>query len=527
MLSIVVIFHNMVREAERTLYSLSANYQSGVTNSEYEVIAIDNGSGNPLNAEQVEKFESAFSYHFFETASVSPAAAVNHGARLANGDHLVVIVDGARMVTPGIVNASLRSLQSYPNPFVIALAFHLGPDVQNASMLQGYDQAEEDRLLKTINWRRDGYRLFEIATLAQSSASGFFGGTPAECSWFAMPRLDFLDLGGFDEQFQTPGGGLINHDFLHRAMQQDDITPVILLGEGTFHQFHGGVATNVPMADHPMSLYQEEYETIRGRPYYWESSSPPFYTGAIRRAAMKFMEFGDARGTQDEERVGGTVSYLDVLDRLHRELCPAHYLEIGVRHGKSLILARGPATGVDPAPDVKCNLPSEVNILPITSDDFFADPPDELEPDFCFIDGLHHFECALRDFMNVERHAAPGAVVAIDDVFPNHFAQAERKRRTQVWTGDVWQLIEIFKKYRSDLGTLLLDVAPTGMLLIRGLDPSNRVLWENYDKIVRRTNKCAKPPQSILERHGAIQPTDEQFSRFFASIKRDQKKSEK
>ena len=48
-LSIVTIFHNMCREAERTLYTLSADYQEDVTIYDYEVIAIDNvGNTNTL-----------------------------------------------------------------------------------------------------------------------------------------------------------------------------------------------------------------------------------------------------------------------------------------------------------------------------------------------------------------------------------------------------------------------------------------------------------------------------------------------
>lgn len=42
LLSVVVITHNMRREAERTLLSLSTAYQKGVEASEYEVIVIDN-----------------------------------------------------------------------------------------------------------------------------------------------------------------------------------------------------------------------------------------------------------------------------------------------------------------------------------------------------------------------------------------------------------------------------------------------------------------------------------------------------
>jgi hypothetical protein len=48
---------------------------------------------------------------------------------------------------------------------------------------------------------------------------------------------------------------------------------------------------------------------------------------------------------------------------------------------------------------------------------------------------MHLFEYALRDFMNVEHCAAPGAIVVIDDIFSSHPAQAERKRRTRAWTG--------------------------------------------------------------------------------------------
>jgi len=47
-LSIVVIFHNMRREAQRTLHSLSKAYQRNVDDLDYEVIAIDNASERPM-----------------------------------------------------------------------------------------------------------------------------------------------------------------------------------------------------------------------------------------------------------------------------------------------------------------------------------------------------------------------------------------------------------------------------------------------------------------------------------------------
>jgi Glycosyl transferase family 2 len=224
-------------------------------------------------------------------------------------------------------------------------------------------------------------------------------------------------------------------------------------------------------------------------------------------------------GTNAEESIGGTTSYLDVLDRLHRELRPAHYLEIGVRHGRSLTLARGPATGVDPAPTIDCDLPASTKVVSLTSDDFFAAATPELSPDFCFIDGLHLFEYALRDFMNIEGRAAPGAVVVIDDIFPNHPAQAARERRTRAWTGDVWRLIDILRIYRGDLFALALDTGPTGLLLIAGLDPKNRLLSDNYDAIVRQAIDWPGPPQGVLQRRGAIDPSGGYLAQVIETLK--------
>ena len=52
-LSVVVVFHDMAREAPRTLHSLSPAYQRDLVTADYEVIAIDNGSTRPLDAAMV------------------------------------------------------------------------------------------------------------------------------------------------------------------------------------------------------------------------------------------------------------------------------------------------------------------------------------------------------------------------------------------------------------------------------------------------------------------------------------------
>lgn len=288
-LSIIVIFHNMARESPRTLLSLSDRYQRGVSSEDYEVIAIDNSSVQPLNPEMVVGSGRNFRHKHHQTNSASPVEAINVGIEMARGTAIAVIVDGARMASPGIVAWTLKALELAKDPLIGALSWHLGPDVQNKSMLNGYDQATEDALLHEIGWPEDGYRLFEIATLAQSSSCGFLGGIPRELSWFCMSASSLVELGGYDPKFLSPGGGLVNHDIVLRALARPSVTPIMLLGEGVFHQIHGGVATNVKLSDHPMPIFKQEYRLLRGQPYRWNPIENVYYIGAMANTASRFI----------------------------------------------------------------------------------------------------------------------------------------------------------------------------------------------------------------------------------------------
>lgn len=222
-----------------------------------------------------------------------------------------------------------------------------------------------------------------------------------------------------------------------------------------------------------------------------------------------------------EELIQGQTEYVHVLADLHEALAPRCYLEIGVRFGRSLALARGPAVGIDPAPEIRVDLPASTQIYATTSDDFFRENRQTkiiAQLDFAFIDGLHQFEAALRDFMNIERLAAPDAIVAIDDVLPNHPAQAERQRRTRVWTGDVWRLVPVLQRWRPDLVLALLDTSPSGLLLVGGLDPGNRVLWEQYNPIVRQALTMGDPPPSVLNRTQAMPLLNQAYDNLRAEL---------
>lgn len=246
----------------------------------------------------------------------------------------------------------------------------------------------------------------------------------------------------------------------------------------------------------------------------------PAFTRAMFRKAVIATDYRGLPGSSAEEAWAGHLDYLQVLDRLHRELAPRQYLEIGVRTGASLALARCRATGVDPAPAIKETLGSQTQLITATSDEFFESEASDLSLDLAFIDGMHLFEFALRDFMNIERRAAAGAVVAIDDIFPNHPVQAERQRRSRTWTGDVWRFVELLRAHRPDLYLQTLDTTPTGLLFVAGLDPSNRVLWQRYNELVEQAARDpAAIPARVLQRQGALHPTGHEAERFFLRLR--------
>jgi hypothetical protein len=106
--------------------------------------------------------------------------------------------------------------------------------------------------------------------------------------------------------------------------------------------------------------------------------------------------------------------------------------------------------------------------------------------DFAFIDGMHLFEYALRDFMNLERYCSRESVILFHDCYPSARIHAEREPQTVVWCGDVWKLIPCLRDQRPDLNVRAIDVHPEGMGIITGLDPDSATLRESYDEIEAR-----------------------------------------
>jgi SAM-dependent methyltransferase len=229
-------------------------------------------------------------------------------------------------------------------------------------------------------------------------------------------------------------------------------------------------------------------------------------------------------GTPEQEAARGTEDRLVTLDRIHYVLRPRSYVDIGAGEGGSLRLARGAAVGVDPRLRLEGEKPQNAALFEMTSDDFF-----ELEAagaiagpiDVAFVDGMHLFEHALRDFMNLERLSSPAGLIVVDGVLPRHPDQAERVRKTRLWAGDVWRLPVVLAARRPGLILMSLDVEPTGLLLIAGLDPTDRTLWDDYNSVVRcGLTDPAELPRSVIERADALDPLDRPVRRLLGGLRR-------
>ena len=120
-------------------------------------------------------------------------------------------------------------------------------------------------------------------------------------------------------------------------------------------------------------------------------------------------------------------------------------------------------------------------------DDFFATgfaSRNDIRFDFAFLDGLHHFEVLLRDFINTEKLMAPGGVIALHDCCPSSVEMTVRDQISGAWTGDVWKTLLILLRHRPDLEIRVAKAAPTGLVVIRGADPSSIVLTDAYEDLV-------------------------------------------
>jgi len=189
-------------------------------------------------------------------------------------------------------------------------------------------------------------------------------------------------------------------------------------------------------------------------------------------------------------------TYRDFLKVLHEKKYEM-YFEIGSCDGSSLSLSQSPSVAIDPN--------YQLTLDPVGNKDFcllFQEKSDyffeETLPKFphlkCqlgFIDGMHLFEYALRDFINLAKNSSEKPLFLFHDVLPWNYEMATRdykkipRGKGEPWTGDIWKLIPIFINLGMEKNMKILTAAPSGLLAIS--NPSNDLitkLEDDFDRIV-------------------------------------------
>ena len=130
------------------------------------------------------------------------------------------------------------------------------------------------------------------------------------------------------------------------------------------------------------------------------------------------------------------------------------YLEVGVEAGHTFSkIAITNKTAVDPI--FRFDFKSmDGSFHQTTSDEFLLEAVSKnAKFDFIFLDGLHHWEFALRDFINATLLSHKKTIIIIDDVLPSDYFSQLRSQsdcvkfkkiyniKDENWMGDVYKII--------------------------------------------------------------------------------------
>ncbi|RED18423.1 class I SAM-dependent methyltransferase [Pontivivens insulae] len=187
------------------------------------------------------------------------------------------------------------------------------------------------------------------------------------------------------------------------------------------------------------------------------------------------------------------LNYRRFLRQMHARIPVEWYMEIGCRTGDTLAGVTAKTIGVDPFFRVEANVIRQKPVFMAfqqTSDEFFASKfleRNDVRLSLSFLDGMHLFEYLLRDFIGTERNSLHEGAILMHDCCPSTEEMTTRDLDNLpkgAWTGDVWKILPILQRWRPDLIVDVLDCSPTGIVIVRNLDPDNRVLEQNYDEII-------------------------------------------
>ncbi len=291
-LSIVVVVHRMSRQAENTLRSFAAPYQLHMDPADFEIIVVENESEDLLGEERACAIAPNIRFFLRANEGRSPVPALVFGIGEARSDHLGLVIDGARMVTPRVLHYASAAFRITEDAVVAIPGYHLGANEQHRN--PGHDEEVERRLLARINWLTDGYRLFEVSTFFRGRHQHGYLLPLMESNCVFFSRSAYEQIGGVETRFDMVGGGMVNLDLYKRLVERRGAQLFVTPGEGTFHQFHGGVTTTASDdREDLLAAFRDQYAQIRGT-HYTFAETPHRLLGAVTGWALPALEFSSS-----------------------------------------------------------------------------------------------------------------------------------------------------------------------------------------------------------------------------------------
>jgi hypothetical protein len=284
----------MPNQAWNTLLSLTPAYQKNADQEQYEVLVVENRSKNCIPAKRIRSLPDNFTYISREESSISPARAINEGLKKCRGQSIGLLIDGARMLTPRVIEFALQGLQ-IENAIVTVPGYYLTEfatlDKPSKSILR-----YERNLLRSLSWVNKGYSLFRQACFSNGNRHGFFHPImESNALFFSRKAIDAAN--GIDENFNLKGGGSVNLH-LYRLLTTATAAPIIVLhGEANLHQFHGGTSTTKGKEREQLVV---EFKKQLDR--YWPDgfksvTREPYLLGTISAEALPLIERSIIEGT--------------------------------------------------------------------------------------------------------------------------------------------------------------------------------------------------------------------------------------
>lgn len=323
-LSIVLIVYNMPRQAMNTLYSLSSAYQKNIAIEDYEIIVVENSSANNLDQTEVKQLLPNSRYFLRDESGVSPVHAINFGFQQCRAAMIGLMIDGARMLTPRVLEYVLMAQRIDDNALIAVPGYNLGPVEHQLAAEHNYSEAIEKEQLQHIQWQQNGYRLFDISSLGGANPTGVINPLLESNCVFAS-KTCFELIGWADTEFTYPGGGSLNlHIFRSLGMLKETNHYFILPGEGSFHQLHGGVTTQDSSGqtkeDRELMLKKFAKQINKRWGVFSVLKREPIFLGAVTSHAQPFLKFSCAEATIRFKRLdeNQTPHWIDDISRLEQ-----------------------------------------------------------------------------------------------------------------------------------------------------------------------------------------------------------------